>query len=286
VGLQLGVFNYQRGSLFSQTRNLILMQTIKAKYQNDEGILNALKPQPQADSIEFSDPAFGQIKIKNVTAPDPGSLVVGTTSSIEFLAEVKRGGESWTSEKFSLNHRNVEDQLERALAGLAIANDQVIPPNRLIQRVQEAIYSRRIKLPSLDFGDFNTESAAWLIGILCVGILVALRNVVHRIFHSGDTGIGETWLVLDARDFGEKLVAGIWISAICLSGWLAVFGLVLSMMDVFQIATLRPSVFSVSVAYVVFGALFALGTWAGVGTTADLLRLRQLRRLLDGRHSI
>lgn len=273
VGLQLGLFNYQRGGSFADTRDLILIRTLKETFDNDAGLRS------DGENRVYTDSSLGKVEI---TLNTPPPLPADGQRPISFSAKVSRNEETWQSKSFSLDRPDNGRRLERALAALSIADDNPIAPDKLIQKVEEAIYSRRVKLPSVDFGDFGTESAAWLVTLLCVAALVALRNVVHQIFRSTDTGIAEAWLVLDARVFGEKVIAGIWIAGIGLSAWLSTFGLILTVMDVFALATPRPTSARVIMVYVGFAALMALSTWAATGTVADILRLRELRRMLDG----
>jgi hypothetical protein len=275
VGLQLGMFNYQRSILFSETRDLILVRVLKEQFKDNANLQSHLnQARQQQGTVEevytFLHSGLGSIEINSVG------------SSPSFIAKVGAGEESWKSKPISLDRWDNEQRLDHALTALSVVEETRIAPEKLIRRVQEAIYSRRVKLPSLDFGDFSTDTAAWLVSLLCVAVLVALRNVVHRIFWSADTGIGEAWLVLDARRFAEKIVAGIWIAGMGLSGWLATFGLILTVMDVFQRSSPPPSAPTVGMAFAVFAALVAMSTWAGAATVADLLRLRQQRRLLDG----
>jgi hypothetical protein len=280
VGMQLGIFNYQRGILFSQTRDLVLVKELKEEFNDNATLQSKIKDAPQGQgqyykSYEFEKPSFGKIEIRQASE-----------NVVTFTAKVGRKEEAWESRPFSLNDDDIETRLNHALSALPIANDNLPTGSKLIERVRDAIYSKRVKLPSVDFGDFGTESAVWLVTLICVSALVALRNVVRRIFWSADMGIGEAWLVLDAGAIGEKLVAGIWISAIGLSGWLATLGLILSVMDVFQGATPRRGVGLAGATFGICAVLMILSSWAGAATVADILRLRQQRRLFDAEAAV
>jgi len=284
IGLQLGIFNYQRGNLFAETRTLILVRAITPTIGSDATLRDNLT---KNEAFSITDPSLGYIAFQHTgTNSEETATILGYAftepNPAPFSATVGTGDQSWQSKSFSLDAADNEERLERTLSSLSIEGSGAgIAANQLIQTVKDKIYSRRVKLPSLDFGDFSTEAAAWIVSLLCVGIIVTLRSTVRQIFRAADAGNAEEWLVLDARAFGEKLVAGAWIAAIGISTWLATIGLILTVMDEFQITSPRPDIVIVGLTYLAFTAMLILGTWASVDTVADLLRLREIRRVLD-----
>jgi hypothetical protein len=285
VGLNLGLFNYQRSALFADTRDLVLVRALTQKFRTNQMLLNQMtKTGDGSQTLTYSDSSLGEITIISSAVPalrDTQTGVADGSASIVFSATVTRNKETWKTKTFSLDREDNDRRLDRALTALALGSD-TSTPYKLIQKIEEAIYSRRVKIPSIDFGDFTTESAVWVVTLLCVAALVAFRSAVHRILRSPDTGIAETWLILDARAVGEKIVAAVWIAGIILSPWFCIFGLILTAMDAFALAPTRPAVIRVLIAYAGFIALIGLSTWAGTGATADIIRLRVHRRILDG----
>jgi hypothetical protein len=293
VGLQLGLFNFQRGTSFAETRDLVLIRVLTQKFGDDATLRAELEKTGEATAasedknLKFTDQSLGNIEItEDASAPlaasDEADGPQHGLAKKGFSATVSNNKQTWKSRSFLLDRQDNEQRLDRALAVLSIDEDKSTTPDKLIRKVSEAIYSRKVKLPSMDFGEFGTEWAVWAVTLLCLAMLVALRNAVSQIFRSSDTGIAEAWLVLDARAFGEKVIAGAWILGVGLSAWLSIFGLILTAMDAFALATPRPSFTQVLISFIVFAAFLALATWAAFGTVADLLRLRQLRRMLDG----
>jgi hypothetical protein len=146
--------------------------------------------------------------------------------------------------------------------------------------IKEKLYGRHVKLPGADFWDFSTETASRIVALFCVAVLITLRSSVRQIKNGAEAGITEPWLILDAQVFGERAVAAAWLLAVAMSGWLASFGLILSVMNGFQASTPRPNSFAVGMAYFVFLLMMAASTWSALGIVADLLRIRELRRLI------
>jgi hypothetical protein len=73
-------------------------------------------------------------------------------------------------------------------------------------------------------------------------------------------------------------VAAAWLFAVAMSGWLASFGLILSVMNGFQASTPTPDAFAVGFDYLVFLLMMTASTWSALGIVADLLRIREIRR--------
>jgi hypothetical protein len=292
IGFQLGLYNHGRGTSYTATRDLIVVHAMAGKYTADaqfrqkiDDLKGVTEPSSVVDRIE----GLGSVTVSyEPGSKTPFSAQVGrdqdtcVASFTLFQPQQGPADSCWKVKAFALDDGTTDELLDRSLGALSLTqSDRLLPPRALIQRVRDAIYGRRVKLPSIDVGDFSTGSAAWLVAILCIVSLVALRNVIHQIFRNADVGVGEAWLVLDARGPGEKVVAAAWVAAIALSGWAAAFGLILSVMDGFQSDPTALSLAAVVLCYGAFAVLMGFSTWAGIGITADLLRLRELRRAQD-----
>jgi hypothetical protein len=112
-------------------------------------------------------------------------------------------------------------------------------------------------------------------------VLVIMRNSIRQILRGTDAGIEEPWLVLDAESVTEKIVAVLWLLGIWLSGWLASFGLILSVMDVFQFSSWRPNVVEVELSFAVFVVFLLIATVTASRAVIDLLRLREVRKDIE-----
>ena len=71
-----------------------------------------------------------------------------------------------------------------------------------------------------------------------------------------------------------------WLISLSMSGWLASFGLILSVMNGFQAANPKPNASGVGLAYLLFLLIMTAITWLALGIVADLLRIREVRRLI------
>jgi hypothetical protein len=308
VGLQIGLFNNQRGQLFNEARSLVVVSWLKQKF-GDDAALKAQLPKPDG-KLEV-DAGFGVLTIgassgvrfgadADTTETPPGSAPGRST----FTAEVIEGRVTrespgsgapgkptvavatnhWEVGGFSLDDPYYANRLEKIATDLDISLSTDVgggwetSPEKLIRVIREKLYNRRVKVPGADFGDFAVLPAAWLIVLLCIAALVALRNAVLHVFRGADAGLSEPWLILDAETPLERIVAIAWLAGIFCSGWVATFGLVLTVMDALQSAAVRPGALVVGAAYVAFGVLLVAATWPAVAAVLDLIRLREIRR--------
>ena len=289
VGLELGIFNNQRGSLFSEGRDLVVIRYLANHFGNDQAVLKT--PQQRtitkrtdttnSSSAIVPDSPFGRLEI--TPAPDRSKpkevaifgFKIPQPAQAILVAKMTKDYDSWSTRPFSLDQMR-RDRLDQILSDLDITSGD---ESKIIESIKEKLYSRHIKLPGLDFWDFNTESAVWIVALLCACVLVALRNSLGQIFRAADAGITEPWLVLDAEAFGERVVAAVWLFGIAISGWLVAFGLILSVIN-HIVADNGSSTLSAACAYIIFLVILAINTWSGTGIIRDLLRIRDLRRLV------
>lgn len=283
VGLQLGIFSNQRGAISQELHNLVAIAWLKGEYHDNSALLAKLSLDKDSSSLEEAlrqavgkwsldrDTPFGHIHIEKNLLSAP---------SVPFDATVTSADEVWKVSAFSLKDERLPGHLNEIYSDLGI--DPSAPIAKIFAAAKEKLFSRKVKLPGIDFSEFGAGSAAWLIALLCPVILVALHSSVRQIFRASDGGLGEPWLVLDADTPVERIVGGIWLLAISASSWLATFGLILTVMDGFRIAAPRPGIVTVELTYLVFLALAVVNTWPAIGTALDLLRLRQIRA--DARH--
>jgi small basic protein len=286
VGFQLGIFNNQRSNLFSEARDLVIVRYLKTKYGNDGHLKKSIQEQtgdPRA--VTITNAPFGVLVVTadpNPSTPEDVSLLgfeIPRSLTGAFTAKVTQDQESWSTRKFSLD-RLPPGRLEQILNDLDVSESSDL--SRTIPQIKEKLYRKHVKLPSLDFWDFSTEAAAWVVALLAISVLVALRNrnSLRQILQGSDGGIAEPWLILDAEAFGERAVAAAWLVGIPLSGWLASFGLILSVMNSFEAASPAPNSLAVGLAYLLFTILVAASTWTGAGIVTDLVRIREARRIV------
>ena len=284
VGFQLGVFNNQRGNLFSEARDLVIVRYLKTKYGDDGHLKKSIEEQtgdPRA--VTITNTPFGVLVVTadpNPSTPKDVSLLgfeIPRSLTGAFTAKVTQDQESWSTRNFSLD-RLPSDRLEQILNDLDVTESSDL--SKTIPQIKEKLYRKHVKLPSLDFWDFSTEAAAWVVALLAISVLVALRNSLRQILQGSDSGIAEPWLILDAEAFGERAVAVVWLVGIPLSGWLASFGLILSVMNSFEAASPAPNSLAVGLAYLLFAILVVANTWTGAGIVTDLVRIREARRIV------
>jgi hypothetical protein len=292
VGIQLGIFNVQRGDLFNEARELVLIRYLNNIYGGDEAVLKEIQernvtkadgPGPiggTSPSLIVPESPFGRLEIETTTErPKPRPVrVLGFRIPQQapgaLVATVYKNFDKWKTRPFTITHAQL-DRLDRILADLEITSTD---ETKLISLIREKLYNRHIKLPGVDFWDFNTESAVWIVALLCAGVLVALESSLRQVFQGEDGGIAEPWLILDAEAFGERAVGAVWLVALVISGWLSTFGLILSVVDRFVVEENAPSPFLTASAYGIFLVILGTNTWSGVGIFSDLLQIRDIRR--------
>jgi hypothetical protein len=285
VGFQLGTFNDQRANLFSEARDLIVLRYLKVKYIDDEHLSRLLNQQRgSVGKITVADTPFGALEVSAPSDPLNGDkprdvtifgIEIPRSMAGPFIAKITQDQESWKTRKFSLD-RLPAHRLDEIFDDLDVSRS--LDLSKLIPTLKEKLYRRHVKLPSLDFWDFSTEAASWIIALFCVSVLIALRNSLRQIVQGAEAGIAEPWLILDAEAFGERAVAAAWLFAIPLSGWLTSFGLVLSVMNSLEPAGLTQNWLAVGLIYFLFVVMVAANTWSGVGIVTDLVRIRETRR--------
>src|SRR5829696_2236043 len=112
----------------------------------------------------------------------------------------------------------------------------------------------------MDFWDFNTRSGAWILALAVPALLIALRNVLGQTTERLGGGIGEPWLVLDARSHTERVVSAAWRIGIVSSGWIAAFGLILSVESDYLIHGGSWKLITIGPYYLIFVLLLFLNT--------------------------
>jgi len=121
-------------------------------------------------------------------------------------------------------------------------------------------------------------AASWLIAAMAGVITLLIRSRVFRIFEDPALGIGEPWLILDARPGVESILAIFWAGFVVLAPWIANISLVV---------ILTVQIVADSVAYHPFNSLvvgfgiallFFTGFFASISTVSGLLDLRYLRK--------
>jgi hypothetical protein len=167
------------------------------------------------------------------------------------------------------------DRLDSILESLDINDSH--NAEKLMNELKDKLYGRHVKLPGVDFWDFTTEGASWIVALICISVLVALRNNIRQLHSRANDDCDEPWLILDASVFGEKIVATTWLVSVAVSGWLASFGLILSAINGFE--TNGPGItgLSVTLSYFVFVVALIASTWAALGIVGDLLQIRNAR---------
>lgn len=276
LGMQLGMFNSQRGTLLKEARDLIVIAWLRDTFQSDDGLRQKSGGKP----LDVDSP-FGKISvsIKDTTGASgsPDSIsILGIRVERPRPGPVSAKADGQPLPSFSLDNVAWEQRLDDILHSLEIPTTK--PSVELYATIRDKIYSRRVKLPGLDFGDFGTEQGAWLVALLCPILLIVLRNAVRQVFRSPDGGAGEPWLILDSETPTERVIGGLWLLGICVSGWLSAFGLIVTVVDLLfkNSASRSPAV--AAFAFLAFLVLLILDTWPAMGAVGDLIRLREIRR--------
>jgi hypothetical protein len=267
LGFELGIFNEQRSILFGETRKTILINFLKGQYQDDEA-LKTFVQSPGAGLIQNSP--FGRIKL---------NLVNQQGNFAYFAAEITGPYESWRLNRFILSDGMPLERLEKIYDDLDINED--LKGSELITTLRRKFFNREVKIPGADFWSFNTGSAGWIITVLATSLLIAIRGVLRQIPHGSDGGIAEPWLVLDAQAIHEQAVAMVWRLSAAWSGWLATFGLIISIESAYIVSEEGTNIAEVVATYLVFVVFLAVNTLTALQILAELRRVRVIRRLFE-----
>jgi hypothetical protein len=264
LGFELGIFNEQRSILFSETRKTVLINFLKGQYQDDE-TLKKFVQSPAAGLIQNSP--FGRIKLTLVKQPD------------EFAAEITGPYESWHLNRFQLSDGMPLERLEQIYDDLDINED--LKGSELITNLRRKFFNREVKIPGANLLSFNTGSAGWIINVLAICLLIAVRGVLRQIPHGSDGGVAEPWLVLDAHAVHEQAVAVVWRLSAAWSGWLATFGLIISIESAYIVSEEGANIAEVVATYLVFIVFLAVNTVTALQILAEIRRVRMIRRLFE-----
>jgi hypothetical protein len=202
----------------------------------------------------------------------PGWIVsVRRTDGRQWRASVPKQEMSEQSEKASA------EKLQRIAADLGLKDVDKVEVGPLFRSIERESADRKVTVPGVDLA-FRPDVAPWAIALLTLGFLVLIRNQTRRVLADKDLALDEPWIVLDG-DLGlERLVAGGWLLAIWAAPWLAsgcLLGVFSSQIIVDGAVTTWPKEVLACVASLL---MVLSGGWASLTATADLLRLRCLRR--------
>jgi hypothetical protein len=269
LGLELGIFNEQRGTLFADIRKTVLINNLSGKFHDNETLLHFVES-PSGGTL--SDTAFGNIKIK-----------IAEQSSAEadyyqFNAEVTGSYEVWRLSRFNLDSSMSLNRLEKIFDDLDIKEN--LHGSELITSLRRKLYNREVKIPGADFWGFNTSAAGWIIAVLSTSLLIALRGALRQIPHGSDGGIAEPWLVLDAKAGREQAVAAAWRGSAAWSGWLANFGLIISTESQYILREGGTNIAEVVTIYLSFMVLLSVNTGTALQILAEIRRVRGIRLLV------
>lgn len=297
VGWDLGTRHSERATLLTKAKGLVTQNWLRREFRNDRKLVDhmiekgAVTLDPgtgilsQKSATTIQSPV-GEVKINLRTRSLVGRFGKGrklpgiTLHSFsdfrgKFDGSVKGPFGEWNIAIFSLNTGTAEQRL----ADIAFDLDIEIfdDPAKTIDAIKEELYHRKISVPSVEFASFRSETATWVIALVCFLSLIVLRSRVRLIALDPDAGLDAPWLILDAHSLLEKSVACLWLAGILLSSWVVNGALALTEQDLIAAGNDAGWIASLAMFAAVAGLATASG-WAALATVTDLLRLRAIRK--------
>lgn len=196
---------------------------------------------------------------------------VRRTDGRQWRAPVLEKAMSEQSEKASA------EKLQRIAADLGLKDADKVEVGQLFRSIERESADRKVTVPGVELA-FRPDVAPWAIAVLTLGFLVLIRNQIRRVLADKDLALDEPWIALDGDRGLERLVGGGWLLAIWAAPWIA-SGCLLAVFSSQIIVDGAVSTWPKEVLACVASLLLVLlGGWASLTATADLLRLRRLRR--------
>ncbi len=160
---------------------------------------------------------------------------------------------------------------------IKIARKSSINFDESYKEIKDFLYRRQIQIPGVSFATFSPISAVWLISLAMTLLLIIVDNRLHHVIRSGDYGLDEPWLVLDALEFIERVCAFLWGLGLFLAPPVMAMLLVVAFTDVYFTVDTTASWVSRWLVYCYTALAVGISFIESLNIIGRLHRLRKLR---------